>query len=725
MGCCQSASSASVKEPSQKNGQQNPSKYEPKPVEIKLDLASKPATTPETNGKPATQPVKTDAKVDTQKSLLSCVIDLILNSETLRDAINEEEIVAGPLKTSKHPNGSLALLRLFIQAFASSNPQSKTGEIDQHLSKYAGSHHPAVQVLASIMTGIVLLRAETSTNKDKINDLLAKIIDLPLTTIEGSEAESLLFDGLALDLKAKNIDINKDDKKSGIGKIKNFVSSSSEEAFWPLNKNFPYFHRQLVLLSFSPSEDLIPEVSSLIETVKAKTSETLKTKTLDLDTLGPLTYHFGPMTLSVFTCLPSFRFGFASFDGSKIMARVKRISVRMFQEPDIETLRCVEFTDGLTIGGKKVGYNEPLYANVSVKTIVKKIAEKDDNPNLITDFDPVFLFYNDSQVYYSLAKERLLEKDANIGNQATFRILLTKQKDLMDPNTIKIAFTPKNHENDSKTYNYLFTAKRDDSLQVVLDRLSAIAGNLEDSEGGNSFDMLKKSLVFRQSLEPLQETQFTALHKKSQDTIKSQGWKTKISAILDSIKSSSQPQLSSNLRKVDFIISLHTGIFGRRLAPGNVGEAGMLGLDNLKTKVPKIKPTLSEFFCQLIGQSQQTNPKAFNELMLRDLLPSYLFVDASQLCTLTDLSLELKLTVLQQMVDEAGVELGIKYRPLGFILEQKVGNDKVFIAYHPDNKQIGMVNYQQANGSMASTSLKKLDPTCIRGVYFERLVKQL
>lgn len=719
MGCCGSTSvSTNIKESYHLPQDQIKSVYSPQQIQVASnDAAKMPAE--------AKKPVTTNASQFVNKTLLECVIDLLMQSEMLREAVCQEDITLGPLSSTKSSSDSISILKLFSEALTTSSqqPESKSKEIVKLMDKRQHSEPQPYQIFAALMSSYQVLRSEGSQPKGQIKDLIIKILELPLSSILETEASAIVFDGISVDLRKMGVAIQKSQDASVVSTIKTHISTLNEQNFWPLSKNFPQLTRILVIAKFSAIDDMVPEVANLVETINAKTYEALNGKDYDIDVAGPSVHSFNQLKLSVFTLLPSLMFGFASFDSSQILARVKRVKVQLYQEPDVESINCVEFTDNLSFEGKKVGFEEPLYSNVSVKNIIKKIAEKEDNPNLVTDFDPVLMFFNDNKVYYNTAKERLLEEHGAIGNQSSLRILLTKQKDLADPNTVKIAFLPRSNEVSVRTYNYLFALKRGDSLQVVLDKLSMITSTLSDDASNKTFEKLMKSLVFRNSIEPLLEAQLNAIHRKSQDCIKSQGWSTPISKILDVFKESSSGNFSS-AKQPDLVITIHPGFFSKDLIPNSLGEQNPQRADIMRGKVPSVKPTLSEFFSQLMSKAIQDAAGQLNHHILSEFIPAYLYVDLTQFFHLIDISTELKLTFMEKTLEVAGIESGTKYRALGIIIEQKAPGSTTFVTYKTDSKMPSQLTYTNAQGNIVKTKVAKLDATTVRGIFLERQAKQ-
>lgn len=658
-------------------------------------------------------PNKNEVKAGVQISgQLGCIVDFLLKSEMMMETIMDEDLLA-QVKDANSPSESLQTLKTIMQTFKKSKPEEGVGQIESQLNKSKHDEVPAFRVFSNLLTAFYLIKSQGSDSKVSIKERLLQLIEL---LDKDPEITKLLLE-LAKDKLGTVGDSNAHPSKAALLKK---IENCSEKEIWPFPQCLPKFYANLMQFQFRPEGDLKPELGSLIQNFRYRVYQELGAKDYDSALLGPSKYEFGPMSYFVFKCTPALSFAYVGFDDSKLLARVKRITLKIYEEPKNETTNFIEFIDNISVGGQRLQYHDPIYKAVSVSNIVKKISETENNPNLVTDFDPVFLYHHDDTICYSLAKEMLLDKDVNIANLPMFRILLFKNKDIYDESTLKVAFSPRSHEVDAKTLNYLFVLKRDQTLQTILDQLKSFITNLEDAEGSNTYQKFLNSFLFRDGIKPLQDKDLLSLHSLSHNLVNEKGWNTTIGSICDKLKIQKQKAVSNSVRKADLIICLNQGSFKRNLDVGNSEDAQEVIFPG-KKKVPKIKPGVSEYFSQFIGQAAKENKSNFTEYFLRDVLPQYLYVDVSKICTMVDLSPEIKMTYLDGFAEH--LELGTTYKAIGYSVEEKSKEGvKTVVNYFSDTRNPSQVISANSNRAV---KLHQLDATMVKGIYYERRVKQL
>ena len=652
--------------------------------------------------------------VDIQQSLMRSVLELFFRSERLRDLTSDEDIITNPLSTSKSEVAAVQAMKAFLKVI---NSQDDDVEVAlQALQKHGLKDEPAVQIFNTLQTVFKVIRIENKGSSASIKETLQSLVDMPYSGIEGTEIEPVLLEGLLKDVEtATKADHSQDDPEAKLAAVKAFISNSEAPALWPLCKKLPQFAHKLDQLLYMPTEDLTQELESFLQAARGHANQALKGKLYDAGVIGPHHYTFGPMTCSNYACLPMLSMGTVTIDGSVLVARVKKLSVQVFQEPDIESIKKAEIVEFTSCYRDVLDYSAPLYQSITVGALLDKLADAEDNPNLKSDFDPICLYSKDENIYYCYRKALLQNRGDAYGNANVLRLQLVRQKELMEQDSFKIVIAPDGVLNCTKHSFYILGARKDQTLQVVADKIKTLFSSHTEFTS-ERLDRLLESLVFSANTSAARAAYGSRHSDKCREFVRSRKWATPLSEIVAAFGEDCSAAFDlSGQNKVDLLITLDKKRFGGRLAINYF-------VDGSQMKFLSLKPSLSDLFDQFVGEAFRAAPTAFTEDTVRELMPNYLYVDLKSCSSLVDITPELRLGFLADLFEEYYIEFSPKFRAVGFVAEHSITG--LHYAVKVDSRSPNKVSAVM-NGKARESAIGKLASGQIRGVYYQRCAKEL
>jgi hypothetical protein len=652
--------------------------------------------------------------VDIQQSLMRSVLELFFRSERLRDLISDEDIITNPLSTSKSEVAAVQAMKAFLKVI---NSQDVDVEVAlQALQKHGLKDEPAVQIFNTLQTVFKVIRIENKGSSASIKETLQSLVDMPYSGIEGTEIEPVLFEGLLKDVDAiMNSDSSQVAPDAKLKALKGFLQNSNENSLWPINQKLPNFSRKLDQLLYLPPEDLNRELEAFLQSARGQINKNLKGKLYDSNVIGPIINQFGPLSFSTYSCLPMLSFGMITIDSTLLLGRVKKTSLQIFQEPDIENIKRIELVDFVSANHKLISYDQPFYQSMTIGTLQDQVSKAESNPNLKSDFDPICMYTRGSQVYYLLKRAKLLGNRDNNGNVTIYRLLMVRQKEILEEDSFKIVIAPSGTLDCSKHGMYMVAVKKSGTLQDLQNSFqSMFSGNL-DSIGANKFDKLLESMIFDDSAAAKPKSAQESHQIKCSTYVANKKWNTSIKDLINEFGSDNSSSFDpKGENKADLIITINKKKLGVSLESNNKQEGAQL-------KFITLKPTLCDLFDQFLGEDLKANPKRYTEETIRELMPNYLYVDLKVCCTLLDLTPELNLTFFTRLFEEYGIEFSPKYKAIGFVGVTKEGmHYSIKVDPRSPNKVTALIN-----GEEKKSDIWKLTPNMIHGVYYQRCAKDL
>lgn len=651
-------------------------------------------------------------------SMVRTVLELILMSEKLRDITTDDDIILNPLNASKSKNGSVQFMRLFLNAVVAQDKTKQVTEIEAFLEKLGMKDHPVFQVFSCLQTAFKLVRIENQTTSASIKDALLALVNLPYSSIEGTEIEPVIFQGLLQDIQQlKSADYSQDDAESQLNTVKSFVKVAKDADLWPINLRLPEFAYKLDQLLYLPTEELASELEEFLRATRVEVSKSLASKTYDSQVIGPKVFKFGPMSIADFKCLPMLNLGYISFDSNNFFGRSRKIALQVFQEPDKETIRRIEILELVTADGRVLEYDSPLFRSVTVNSMIKKLGEWDSS-SVASDFDAVCLFENNGSVYYCLGRTLLQGKGEVYGNSQTLRCNLVRQKDLLESNSYKVVFAPNGVLPGSKNPFYIVAIRKNATLKVLGEKIWAMfSHSLEGIQSNkNALDSILASLVFSDGALDGGFSANANRFNQSAEAVKARGWDTPISGLVQQFGSDNSADFRlEGDNKADLVVSLNRSRFSTPLVVNAFNDS-----ENLKFIVGK--PDLSDAVNQFVGEAYRTDPAWFTEERIRELMPNYLYVDTAACASMFALSPDLDFDFLDDRFAELELEFSPKYRAVGFLAEDKKTRTQYTITI---DKRTPTKVTALLNGHQMTSELSRLDANSIRGVYYQRCAKDL
>lgn len=642
-------------------------------------------------------------------SQIRCLLDLFLSSERLKEVLSDEDIVTQPLKAYSGKNHSVAIMRSIIDSIGQESTPKK---VEEQFLKAVSTKVPVSDLFNIIQTAFKLVHIDNSSSAKSVLATLKALVDLPVSEIEGSEIETVLFEGLLRDIDEKNKEDNSEEQTDAkLEIIRKYLVS--EKSVWPLSSNLPRLSKLVDQMFLMPLDELHAGLEEYLLAIKAKIIEDLEGKIYDPEIVGPVNIDISPAQLKLYKCLPSLSFGYLKVDGRKLLARVKKVSLQIFRDPDFESIRSIELSEFVSINNRILGCDEPFFRSVTVENMVEKLALVEENPNIKSDYEPVCLYIRDNKIHYCLKKAALADRGEAFGNSNMMRLCLVKQHDLYLPEVYKIAIAPNGLLDVPTNFVYFVAVEKTATLLSVKAKLEAMfSKGLEASS--NMIDQILESLVF--SLEiPNKRTDSRAFHKKSEQVLKGKGWKTQISDIVNACgKDHSQEFDPAKENEIDLLITMNRDSFKPMLHSNNF-------IDTDRSQFIKIKPTISDLMEQVIGEEFRSQPDSFTEERIRELTPTYLYVDLTETSNIFDVTTDLKYNFFNSVFEDLGIEYSPKYRAIGFIYS-KPNEESVTVV--PDVRYSDKF-YIKKKGTTDAIKPNKFDSNLITGVYYQRCHKEL
>lgn len=462
-----------------------------------------------------------------------------------------------------------------------------------------------------------------------------------------------------------------------------------------------------------PQEDLHAALESYLKAVKGRINKDLTGKAYDSNVIGPYNINLQPIKLKLYKCLPLLSFGYLKVDGRSLLARVKKVALQVYREPDFETIRSLELTEFVSLNSRILGYDEPFFKSVTVESLVEKLSIMEDNPNLKSDYEPVCIYVRDGRIHYCLKKAPLADRGEAYGNSNMMRLCLVKQHDLYAANKFRVVIAPNGNLDSPTHFMYFLAIDKDATLGTLKSKFETVFSNVLGT-GAKLYDQLLESLIFSTDV-PYSAAHKSKLHQKSASIIKAKQWSTSISEIIGACGNDSSSTFDdSKENQADLLITLNREIFKPPLQGNN-------WIDSDRSKFINLKPELSDLFEQVIGEDYRNNQEAYNEERIRDLTPNYLYVDLTESANIFDISTDLKLNFFNQAFEEFGMEYAPKYRAIGFVAKRK---NQSFYTVLPDSRY-GNKFYTRSDGRVEPIKPDRFDSNMITGIYYQRCTKDL
>lgn len=661
---------------------------------------------------------KMDVKLSAEQLRVSHVrslLDLFFSSERLKDLETDEELIAQPLKQYGGSSKAAKVMKEFMNTIKRYNQGSQGQNLEdalKALSEVLQTSTPSTDLFNVIQTAFKIVRLEKNGSSESVLTTLKSMANLPLSEIEGTEIEAILFNGLLKDIdEIKHENHADEDSETKLVTVRNFLQS--EDAVWPLCKKLPNLNKMIDQLLTIPQEDLHAALESYLKAVRGRIVKDLEGKAFNSSVIGPFGIDLSPLQFKLYKCLPLLTFGYLKVDGRKLLARVKKVSLQIYREPDFETIKSLELSEFVSLKGRILGYDEPFFKSVTVESLVERVALMEDNPNIKSDYEPICLYIRDNKVNYCFKKAALADRGEAYGNSNMMRLCLVKQNDFYDSKKFRIVIAPNGILDSPTHFMYFMAIEKDATLQTMRKKFETVFSNVLGN-GTKMIDQLLDSLVFSYEV-AYDVNSISKVHKKSADVLRGKGWDTKMSDIVSQCGQDNSAQFDeSKENKADLVITLNRGIFKAPLQ-------GNSWIDSDRSKFIKLKPVLTDLFEQVIGEDFRSNRAAYTEERVRELTPNYLYVDISETANIFDCSPDLKLNFFNEVFDEYGMEYSPKYRAIGFVA-QKLTQE--FYTVLPDPRYPNKF-YARKDGQVEPIKADRFDPNTITGIYYQRCTKEL
>jgi hypothetical protein len=645
-------------------------------------------------------------------SQVKCLLDLFFSSERLKDLEADEDLIALPLKSYTGKSDAVAVMKVFLETLKHYAKTSDLKSARVAFSKAIVTDTPASDLFNLILTAFKLVRIEKNSSSTGVLAALRAMVELPASQIEGTEIETILFEGLLRDIDEKNKEDNSgEDTETKLQVIGKYLSS--EDSVWPLCSKLPRLNKMIDQLITVPQEDLHAALETYIGSVKNRIVSDLEGKVFDQNVVGPFNIELSPIQMKLYRCLPLLSFGYQKIDGRKLLARVKKVALQIYREPDFETIRSLELTEFVSLNNRILGYNEPFFKSVTVESLVEKVAMMEDNPNLKSDFEPVCLYIRDNKVHYCLKKAALADRGEAYGNSNMMRLCLVKQHDFHEANKFRVVIAPNGILDSPTHFMYFLAIDKTATLAALKHKFETVFSNVLGS-GTKMVDQLLASMTFSSEVSN-QRGQQEKHYAKSAATLRKSGWDTPISTIIAECGQDNSANFDdAKENQADLVITLNKSIFKAPLQGNN-------WIDSDRSKFIKLKPGLTDLFEQVIGEDYRSNPEAYPEERIRELTPNYLYVDLRETANIFDVSTDLKFNFWNSAFEEFGMEYSPKYRAIGFVAQKK---SQEFYTVLPDARYANKFHVR-SNGKTEAIKPDTFDSNSITGIYYQRCTKEL
>lgn len=650
-------------------------------------------------------------------SHINSIVALFIKSERLQEFLGPEGVLLEALTKNKANLKPLETLRL-IQTLIINNPEEKEGgktfaalqkKVQEVLeNKSYPVSDPAVAIFNMLLTGVKVVRIDAFRTEKNLHSSLIALLETDISKIADTEIEMILIEGLSQDLiKAGKITVSESEDINSQEVLKRclqFVKSSNPKEFVPMATKLPRFYQKMEQLLYEDGETDLPAMKEFVQVIQCELNKELKEKYFSTDLIRPIRNKTAKYEMNNFRCFLNLSFGYINYSSCGLLPRVKVITAQVHTPQEIN-FQMIELVSAISLNKEGIESTNRLFTNAKVGVLAQKLNAAQSTHvrhDLINDFDSVVVHQKNERLYYALKDDSFLNDEADKGNLKDIKIYFLKDSERITADEgLKIVFMPRMKVDSVKNPSYFFLAKEGDTLQSLKDFIK------------NSFPMISTDKTFEEMIKKLYFGRRLLTSKKERkerlafcQKLLAKQFNTPLKDLIEAVKPLDEKRGIDSSKMVDLIVSVDLNSKKYEFLPQNLS-------DSRSPKPVYLKPQLSDLSSEL----NQIDGSDLNEDEIRDNFPMYLYVSLESIPNLCDVPSEMKLSNFTEQIQDIGLEINPVYRATGFVA-QKQNGEFYNIYTNKDNKE--EVFAYSADNKKVVSSISKLNPNQLKGVYFER-----
>lgn len=412
--------------------------------------------------------------------------------------------------------------------------------------------------------------------------------------------------------------------------------------------------------------------------------------------------------LNTFKLGQNLSFGTLNFTENAFLSRYGKLYVQYYLEEKSVFTRVFDAALDLTIKGKRSNYPEIKSYLPTIDDLIKKLANLNNESDLINDFDAVGVYLGADKQFTLAYKDQMLFESCQQGNENGLRVYFTKNTSLLDEDTIKIILKSDTTYDSIAKFNYLVLAKRTDTVNVILDKIYAV-NNYENSNEqlSESFKshLLNKLIVSTVGVLPISSEdsarEFTQKLNLS--------YSKSIGEVLDKVRPNGREK-----GKIDlvFYINIDSQDYGGYLTPDTIDNemdpSVRIPIKLELSKLFNLELKLANFSEEIVG--------TWNEVNIMEMLPNLLFVDIRNIQNIIEVPKEASVDIFKKAIAELDLPITNNYKAVGYLCTIE-GTGSYCIRVIPNTKGDVTATF---DGKTQNSTIDQLNVKYITGVLFER-----
>jgi hypothetical protein len=439
----------------------------------------------------------------------------------------------------------------------------------------------------------------------------------------------------------------------------------------------------------------------LVEWLRGFVREQLQNKEIDFSLCLPTRLRSQMCVYDYFPFIGSFTIGLLNIT-SLAFTRVVQYQVNVAIDGVPQGFLCVEH---LRYSGlPDISSPDSLYP--TLKDLARVVSEALDRSDLHHDKDCALVYQRADHLYVtSNPKTRIMQRAPTCDHNV---MLAFERPDFYsDPNKLKVVVLSSTKGNHLELPSLLMCLAGDTTLEEFVIELLKTSRSQESSTNKDLIDTILSLLVASDMVFPL-----PSLKKKFED-MRSKKQITPKTTLKELVKlcsgHGSKVEPTPGETQIDLIIKF-----------AFEDAVSLEFLTNIRREIRRqpiyLKAELTDIVQQLYRNYFYLPKDEIPERQVRMLLPAYLLVTLDTISRMIDVPYELNFSFLEDRRKELGLEIGSRYRAIGYIAQKK--NGEHYTIYINQQKRGEVFCYK--DDKIVTSPIHTLNPNKLKAVYFER-----
>jgi len=643
---------------------------------------------------------------EVELSAMEAFCELLINSERFREILENEDVLTLPAQQlqAQYPNiiGTLLELQslLIAKKPVAFGNKFKTF-IKRQLNKQRLSVLQVPQLIIQFLLGAVriLRHDDCPMENDSIKVALSQLFEGSPDDIEGTYLEMIIREDLVNDFHVSlgfGLQGDEDSVALGelMGRLKEFVEGSDRIRGVDCFPSLIVASQKYFFDYCLEGLDILEPFQGLLRLFSKDILQRIERG--DLSMCSSEDYHSRRMTLSYFKCFNSTTFSI--------------LNISQIGNPRSIEEVCTVYASNRPIHAVLVNYlvslhtddnEEKLKSAVLLPTLqrcVDRVAEYFGLDNLKKDFDYYLLYEKNERIRFCSSTEVKLFKqmDSSFSNLS---LHFVDPEICEKPDTIKVVI---------KHTNRMCERSRN-VPQSMLFFISA-KGTVEDiTEAICKVYFTKANMLPNWRTDVERNLKFAGMHTQLLG-VKSTVYpiSTKIKDLLSLLRDK-DPRYVPSSGMVDLVAHLDVDQF----CHGRDADVKM-DIDLIRHTVT-VKPNLTEIISYVLKENigADLTPETATHL-----LPTYLYVDVSKIANILEINIDLKLDLLNQIVNDNCLDLNTHFRLVGIVTRSKYGEIQTVLSTKDEKRIFSYWNSDKQE--RVSKDMTQFDPNQLIAFYLQR-----